>query len=60
MQNAAKGYIKITEKKITTKPFKDESGYVETWVNSSILSSKQFIVHNGNKYQLYSSVEKVR
>jgi len=52
------GTIKFTGKKVITKKELETTTLTETWEQTESYSCKEYIIHNGIRYQLVSRVEK--
>ena len=50
--------VKFNGKKVVTKKEFKKYKLIETWELTDFVNSSEYLVHDGNKYQLVSSVEK--
>jgi hypothetical protein len=52
-----KGTIKITDEKLTTKPFEGQDGATQVWVKTNVLD-KSYIFYDGSMYKLHVTPSK--
>lgn len=52
-----KGTIKITDEKLTTKPFEGQEGKPQVWIKTNVVE-QSYIVYNGSMYKLHVTPSK--
>ena len=55
MENKIKNYVKFKDKKIIIRPIEGEEGPVMVFELTDFNPSKEFIIHNRNKYEIIST-----